>query len=178
VKFQKLQVSKCLILKNSVDWEIKNLYEYRVEKDTSFKRWKATKLCSEAESMVKHDISFQAQSNRLGLGWKLYNPNPSVQERRKMASEAVSKLEAEKLLAHAISLPMNGAWTRWMERAQPFKLTWENLIFGPGSKLLSFVLNCTSNSVITPAMLKMLGYATSCACTQLSSCSRLVLLET
>jgi len=164
VQFQKLQVSKCLLLKNSSDRKIQCLYSYKTEKDKNSKRWKATKLTSKVEAIVNHDISFQAQSHRLGLGWNIYNPNPSVKERRKLASQTVGKLEAEHLLSHAISLPLNGAWTTWMDRAEPFNLTWKNLIFGPGSKLLSFVLNSTANSVITPAMLQMLGYSESSAC--------------
>ena len=116
------------------------------------------------EAIVNHDISFQAQSHRLGLGWNIYNPNPSVKGRRKLASQTVGKLEAEHLLSHAFSLPLNDACTTWMDRAEPFNLTWKNLIFGPGSKLLSFVLNSTANSVITPAMLQMLGYSESSAC--------------
>ena len=35
----------------------------------------------------------------------------------------------------------------------PFDLAWDNLILGAGSRIVSFVLNVTHNSVMTPDLL-------------------------
>ena len=81
-----------------------------------------------------------------------------------MASQAISTLENENLLAHAISLPKDGAWTNWLDSVEPLDLSWKNLIYGPDSKLISFMLNATNKSVITPLMLKLMEKSDSEKC--------------
>ena len=53
--------------------------------------------------------------------------------------------------------------TTWIDTAQPFDLSWENLITAPPS-LIKFVLNAQINSVRTPDMLKLWGYTKSATC--------------
>jgi hypothetical protein len=48
---------------------------------------------------------------------------------------------------------------------RPFDLSWTNLIYGPGPRVIAFVLNAQINSVRTPDMLKLWGYIDSAACT-------------
>ena len=46
----------------------------------------------------------------------------------------------------------------------PFDFSWTNLIYGPGPRLLSFVLNSLINSVRTPDMMKLWGYVACALC--------------
>ena len=47
---------------------------------------------------------------------------------------------------------------------KPFDLSWSNLIYGPGPRVIAFVLNAQINSVRTPDMLKLWGYVQSANC--------------
>jgi ssDNA thymidine ADP-ribosyltransferase, DarT/zinc-binding in reverse transcriptase len=67
-------------------------------------------------------------------------------------------------LRHASCLVRQGVWTKW-ENVIPFDLSWQNLIYGPGPRVISFLLNAQINSVRTPDMLKLWGYLESAACT-------------
>ena len=56
------------------------------------------------------------------------------------------------------SLALQGVWTSWKEHVFPLDLSWNNLIYGPGPKVIAFILNSMINSVKTPDMLKLWGY--------------------
>jgi len=171
--FQKLQVCKCLLLENSIDQNIRSLYSVKASKESSLKCWRATKVTQQVKSMAMHRIKFPHQANNLGLGWGNYNPNPSPSDFRKLVTAEINVLENEKFMSHAVALPLQGTWTNWVEHGEPFDLSWKNLIYGPGTKLISFVLNSISNSVISPYMLNLMGYAESkmCPLCQHQSCS-------
>ena len=72
-------------------------------------------------------------------------------------------MHEEKHIQHASCLRRQGVWTTW-ENVIPFDLSWTNLIYGPGPRVISFVLNSQINSVRTPDMLKLWGYIESAAC--------------
>ena len=55
---------------------------------------------------------------------------------------------------------MLGHW----DNVRPFDLSWQNLIYGPGPRVVAFVLNAQINSVKTPAMLKLWGYTPTSDC--------------
>ena len=67
-------------------------------------------------------------------------------------------------VAHATQLAMQCAWTRWNESARPFDFSWKNLIYGPGSHIIKFVLNSSINCLRTPDMLRLWGYTNSAFC--------------
>jgi hypothetical protein len=54
-------------------------------------------------------------------------------------------------------------WTHW-DDVRPFDLSWKNLIYGPGPKVIAFVLNAQINSVKTPDMLKLWGLISTAQC--------------
>src|SRR5689334_19479533 len=66
------------------------------------------------------------------------------------------------MVRHAC-LVRQGVWTHW-EDVRPFDLSWKNLIYGPGPKVIAFVLNTQINSVNTPDMLKLWRLTTSAHC--------------
>ena len=59
---------------------------------------------------------------------------------------------------HASRLTQQGIWTHYREDVRPFDMSWHNLIYGPGPKVISFVLNAQINSVKTPDMMRLWGY--------------------
>ena len=70
----------------------------------------------------------------------------------------------QKRMEHSSCLVQQGVWTHW-DNVMPFDLSWKNLIYGPGPRLISFVLNAQINSVRTPDMMKLWGYIPSACCT-------------
>ena len=83
---------------------------------------------------------------------------------RKLCSTVVAELETEKLVAHAHTLPLNGVWTKWFDEIHPFDLSWKNLLYGPGPRIVSFILNALINSLPTPDFLKIMNYRPDSAC--------------
>ena len=59
---------------------------------------------------------------------------------------------------------MQGLWSVWFEHTNPLDFSWKNLIFGPGKRIISFLLNATINSLPSPYMLKLMGYTDSSKC--------------
>ena len=167
--FEQLQVIKCHLLKFSSDKHITALYHIREdrEKAETGQVWRATRLASLSLSMVKHDLMYQhaEPGDMRGLGHEVFvSSDPSLPEHRTRCSKAVIKLHQEKLVAHAHTLAMQGVWTNWWERTISFDYTWNNLIYGTGPRVLSFVLNATINSLPSRDLLCLLGYNVSKIC--------------
>ena len=88
------------------------------------------------------------QANQIALVAK-----PTLPEIRKKTGEILRELEEEKRVNHSSRLTQQGVWTHW-DNVQPFDFSWRNLIYGPGPKVIAFVLNAQINSVKTPDMMK------------------------
>lgn len=117
-------------------------------------RWAAPKLLKEMSSDVSLSFRFQSQTGRAGLGRGDFVVSLT---RNEFLTSALSAQEESKRLTHAPCLTRQGAWTCW-EGVRPFDLSWKNLIYGPGPKLISFVLNSSLNSLKSPDMMKLWGY--------------------
>jgi hypothetical protein len=166
--FKKMQVIKCHILAYSSDPDVKAIYQFRTSREAPFKTiWCPTQLTSKVISMVDHETKYPSQPHhdRRGLGSQLFKPMPTQAEHRSLCSTAVGQLETESLLAHSHGLKMQSVWTSWQDTTFPFDLTWKNLIYGPGPRIISFVLNAMINSLPTPDMLKLMKYRTTASCT-------------
>lgn len=59
---------------------------------------------------------------------------------------------------------MQGIWLQWQDGVFPFDLSWNNLILGPGARIIAFVLNATHNSVMTPDLRSICGYRDDPSC--------------
>lgn len=166
--FEKLQVIRCHLLANSPDVHISTLYKLRKDKEQeeTGRVFRSTRLASESESMVSHQLQFQAAEpgDRRGLGHGLYQANPSLPERRVLCTKAVTKLNEESFSTHAVSLARQGCWTKWWEKTSSFDFSWNNMIYGPGPRVLSFVLNAYINSLPTPDMLSLMYTKVSDLC--------------
>ena len=59
---------------------------------------------------------------------------------------------------------MNGLWSTWFEHTRPLDFSWETLIFGPGKRIISFLLNATINTIPSPFLLRLLNQQKSAKC--------------
>ncbi len=73
-------------------------------------------------------------------------------------------------MAHTVQLAIQSVWTHWTDLSRPSDQSWRNLIWGPGPKIISFVLSATINSLPAPDMLKLMisevGCCNLCGATQ------------
>jgi len=164
--YQHMQIVRCCLLSSSQDPKVKDIFSRKQQRVNSFAhRWSGPKALSQLEPVVDHYLRFAGQTDHSGLGSQkgLYFAHPSINEVRAKTAEVLGRLQEEKLVTHASCLVQQGAWTHWKD-VRPFDLSWRNLIYGPGPRVISFVLNAQINSVKTPAMLKLWGYTTSSQC--------------
>ena len=144
---------KCCLLQNSKDDDVKAIYELRKERVSDFtNRWSGPKELTNLEPVADHNLRFAGQTGRAGLGSQKSNPylaNPTTEERRAKITETLTLQHEQKHMEHAAVLAQQGVWTHW-DNVIPFDLSWKNLIYGPGPRIIAFVLNAQINSVKTP----------------------------
>lgn len=160
--FEKLQVIKLHLVKHSPDPHVAALYNMRrIREESHLKTWRPTQLLEKVCEMTDFDLKFQHATvgDRRGLGHGLFTQRSvSAPSHRELCTRNVQRLADEKLEAHAVDLGMQGSWLGWEEGVFPFDLSWDNLIMGPGGRVVSFVLNATHNSVMTPDLRHICGY--------------------
>jgi len=106
-----------------------------------------------------------------GLGANKSNPyiaNPTTEERRSKITETFVAQREEEFVRHASCLARQGRWTHW-DNVIPFDLSWSNLIYGPGPRIISFVLNAQINSVRNPRYAATVGLHSVSSVRHLSS---------
>jgi zinc-binding in reverse transcriptase len=161
-----MQIVKSCLLSSSQDPRIQQIFTRKQQRVSAFaNRWSGPKALSLLAPVVEHSMRFAGQTNRAGLGSQrdTYIAKPTLSEIRAKTAETLGLLEEEKLLSHASCLVQQGVWTHW-EDVIPFDLSWRNLIYGPGPRVIAFVLNAQINSVKTPDMLKLWGYTSTATC--------------
>lgn len=166
--FEKLQVIKLHLVKFSPDPHVASLYDLRRKREEPHSKiWRPTQLLEQVCSMTDFDLKFQhaAPGDTRGLGHGLFTQNSvSIPSHRELCTRNVQRLADEELESHAVGLGMQGSWLRWEQGVFPFDLSWDNLILGPGGRVVSFVLNATHNSVMTPDLRSICGYVGDPAC--------------
>ena len=162
--YQRMQLVKCCLLENSSDKYVRAIYEAKRGRVMNFaRRWSAAQERVQLDAAVEYDTRFATQSDKSGLGSGNSIAKPSIKEIRKKVSTTLGEqIEANHVL-HASCLTRQGVWTHW-NRILPFDLSWPNLIYGPGPRVIAFVLNAQINSVRTPDMLKLWGYTQNASC--------------
>ena len=146
--FEKLQVIKLHLVKHSPDPHVASLYHMRCNREKSHEAiWRPTRLLEKVSEMADFDHKFQhaAPGDKRGLGRGLFTNKIDNPTHREMCTQNVQRLADEKLEAHSQELAMQGSWLRWEQGVFPFDLSWDNLILGPGSRIVSFALNATHN---------------------------------
>ena len=168
VHFERMRIIRCHLLKHSADEDIVKVYQHRVDRHADNKTvWRDTQLLLKVESMVDHESKFQAAAShdKRGLGHNLFVAHlDDNADHRKRCGAAVRQLDTERHMSHVAELAMQSVWTHWADKSSPFDLSWRNLIWGPGPKIIKFVLNATINSLPTPDMLKLLGISLVGSC--------------
>jgi hypothetical protein len=168
VHFESMRIIRCHLLKHSLDKDIADVYQHRVRRhqgNTTI--WRDTQLLEKVETMVAHETKFQAAEphDKRGLGHDLFTAHlDTTAEHRKRCGRAVRLLATEKHMAHAAGLAMQSVWMHWTDQSSAFDLSWRNLIYGPGPRIISFVLNATINSLPTPDMLKLMSLSKNGTC--------------
>ena len=156
---------KCMLLKNSVDSNVKLLYRNRLKREAGFSaEWRASKQTQEIENIATHKLRYKGQTDKIALGKNRYTGNHSLADLRKLCSKVISESDNEEMWKHSHTLDMHGLWSTWFEHTYPLDFSWHNLIFGPGKKLMSFLLNASINCVSSPFLLKLIGYKDSSKC--------------
>lgn len=160
VHFERMRVIRCHLLKHSADKDIVTVYQHRADRHKDNKKtWRDTQFLEKVEGMVAHESKFQsaAAHDKRGLGHNLFVAHlDDNAEHRKRCGAAVRLLDTERHMAHAAELAMQSVWTHWADKSSPFDLSWRNLIWGPGPRIISFVLNAAINSLPTPSMLHLM----------------------
>ena len=164
--YERMQLVKCELLRNSTDSDIRELYRSRSARNAKLTRvWKATKLLSEVDAEVDLNLKFPVQNNNLGIGFGNFNPNPSILQRRKLVTSKALSFSEQKRVAHSATLKQQGAWLQWAESAIPFDFSWKNLIWGGISPdLIKFILASSVNWARTPNLMKLWGWKKTAAC--------------
>jgi len=161
VHFETVRVIRCHLLKHSADQDIVAVYKNRVDRFKNHKKvWRDTQFFEKVVSMVDHESKFQAAAphDKRGLGHNLFVAHlDNDAEHRKRCGAAVRRLDTEGHMAHVADLAMQSVWTQWVDKSSPFDLSWRNLIWGPGPRIISFVLNAAINSLPTPSMLHLMN---------------------
>ena len=154
--FEKMQVIKCSILKDSQDPDVKHIYEAKSKRTSKWKvKWSSEKTTAHLTDEANLSKLFPAQTTKQGLGSGNFIANPTPREFRGMITAAAERKEHEELLSHSITRCHQGRWTTWYEKTMPFNLSWNNLIHGPGPHVIEVVLNSTINSSMAPNMRKI-----------------------
>ena len=135
--FEHLQLVKCCLLENSKDETTQAIYKHHKERVQNISsRWKASVELAKIDPVVDHNIHFSGQSGREGLGFvKSHVANPLSGNRAKV-TEALATRHEDDLVRHASCLVLQGVWTQW-QNVIPFDLSWANLIYGPGPRVIS-----------------------------------------
>lgn len=174
--FEKLQVIKLHLVKHSPDPHVAALYDMRCKREEQQElRWRPTRLLEKVCQMTEFDLKFQhaAPGDKRGLGHGLFTQSKvSARTHRELCTQNVQRLADEELEAHALGLGMQGVWLNWEQGVFPFDLSWDNLIRGPGSRIVSFVLNATHNSVMTPDLRHICGYVQEPICQLCQVCGK------
>ena len=122
-----------------------------------------------------HQLEYKGQTDRAGLGSVKgrYSANDSAKEHRARCAKAVADQDQDVAYQHTVSLAWQSVWSNWADDVIPFDLSWRNLLYGPGPKLIAFILNATINWAQTPDLLLLWGKSkvSKCALCGASPCS-------
>ena len=170
---QRLQVVRWHILKYSRDPNIKNLYQYRLNRDKAghYGRGRKTSPSLQLEAL-ESDAKFQqiighTQHGKSGLGYrKQFRPlTDSDKERRRQLGLIMRKDAEQKRLVILQNYELQNSWLSWGLSDMMVKhLTWNKLLTGYSEKLLKFVLNSNLQTLPSPDNLRRWKIATNATC--------------
>ena len=135
-----MQLVKCCLLANSKDEKVRRIFEAKKARVINFaRRWSAAKELCTFQPVVDFDLRHPNHLSASGLGANKADPHiadPTVKERRSKTTSTLAMLREEKHMQHASCLARQGVWSLW-DNVQPFDLSWSNLIYGPGPRVIA-----------------------------------------
>ena len=165
-RYQRQQINKVFVLQNSKDETVRTIFDGMSKKQKTFtRRWKPIPLLEDLENQVDFETEFAGQVDRQGLGHakNRYIRNLTTKQNREKVAEKLSQRLSYDFVVKDLNKCLQGAWTR-LEDVHPFDFSWSNLINTRNPKLISWVLNASTDCLTTPAVLTIWGLSNSDRC--------------
>jgi hypothetical protein len=165
--YQRLQIGQAFALKYSADLDLGRIYATKLARqDASLSHtWRPFPTLEKLEKEVDHKLRFNGQTDRAGLGFKpgYYTRDVSLFERKKRILAAFSRSVFQSYTVSDIHKAMQGCFLRFHD-TEPFDLSWNHLIGTRNPRLITWVLNASINSVVTPDLRKLWGLRSESIC--------------
>ena len=164
--YKRLQVGRAFLLKYSADENLNRIYASSLAHDSTLERvWRPAPELELLENQVEHKRKFNGQSDRHGFGYILgrYTHNLRVSDRKVQVMDALTDSFFKSLHLHDIDKGMQGCYLRFKD-VDPFDLSWRHLIGTRNPRLITWVLNATINSVVTPDLRRLWGLISLADC--------------
>jgi hypothetical protein len=161
-----LQISKSHILANSRDPTVKFIAEAKLHKAIGSRdnRWRPEPTLLDIESTLVWESKYMRNKLSLNGSKPPINFLKSPKKvRRKLITERVKKLEAEKMRIRLFNLCMNGEITTW-DNIISSDITWKDMISDIPGGVLSFRINAISNTLPSPNNLRRWGFKSHGRC--------------
>jgi hypothetical protein len=166
VFYKRLRVGQAYLLKHSPDIKLNRIYTVMLVQQGAFKRvWQPAPVLEQMESKVEHKRHFAGQSDQAGLGSvpDRYIRKFSPTEHKHRVLQTLSSSLFDSLAVADMDKAMQGCFLRFKD-ARPFDLSWRHLIGTRNPKLVTWVLNASINSVVTPDLRKLWGVCHDAKC--------------
>ena len=150
--YRKMQLSRMHLLKHSADENLKALYLETHARQSQAKRiWQPSVILENLESRVTFEQKFAGQLDRKGLGFvpDRYSKSLTLSQHKEKVMEKLSQEIRSDFVAHDLDKALQGLWIR-LEDVQPFDFSWSHLINTRNPRLVTWVLNASVNSVVSP----------------------------
>ena len=164
--YKRLQIGQSFMLKHSSDVHLNRIYMSTLARQNALKRvWKPSPVMEKLEVQVEHDRSFRGQTDQTGLGFVSgrYTRKLTLSERKQRVLDAQTSSFFTELNLLDMDKGMQGCFLRFTD-AEPFDLSWSHLIGTRNPRLVTWVLNASINSVITPDLRKLWGLCPTAEC--------------
>jgi len=162
--YVRLQINHAHMLKYCPDKNLSSIYAMNLTKHETFQTvWKPEPLLEKLEAKVDFEFKHRGQSDHLGLGHGRYPREPSASDRKDRILELAAETLLEATTVHDMNKAMQGCFLRF-DDAFPFDLSWARLIGTRNPRLISWVINASTNSVITPDLRHLWGITPNNKC--------------
>ena len=162
--YKRLQIGQSFMLKHSPDENLNRIYLSMLAHHGALERvWKPSPAMEKLEWQVEHKRRFGGQADRACMGSGRHNRKLTLAERKRRVLDAQASLFFAELNLLDIDKAMQGCFLRFTD-AEPFDLSWRHLIGTRNPRLITWVLNASINSVVTPDLRKLWGLCPSAEC--------------
>ena len=164
--YKRLQIGQAFLSKYSADGTLNSIYASVLAHDDSLERvWRPAPELELLELQVEHERKFNGQSDRCGLGSVpgRYTRNLQVSDRKCRVLNALTASFFKTLYLRDVNKTMQGCYQSFKD-VEPFDLSWRHLIGTRNPRLITWVLNASINSVVTPDLRRLWGYTSSANC--------------